>query len=150
MKTYKFFLYLILVPVILLYSSNSISTEYSIYAPFLGIPVTITAYNPVSTQTDSTPNITASNKEATLGMIALSRDLEKDFGFEFGDPVTIYNIGVFEFEDRMNKRWKRRVDILMKSEIQAKKFGEKKGWIVLRRVKEERSMLSLNFSKGDG
>lgn len=132
MKKYKIFLYpALLILIIFIHKSVSICTERPAYAHFLGVPVTITAYNPVEAQTDTTPNITASNKEVRHGMIALSRDLEKDFGFEFGDLITIYNVGVFEFEDRMNKRWKRRVDILMKNKDDAKKFGEQKGWIIL-------------------
>lgn len=97
------------------------------------IKVTITAYNPVKSQTDDTPNITASNGIACDGIIALSRNLEKNYNFKFGDLITIYNIGVFKFEDRMNKRWKNRVDILMMKNKDAKKFGEQTGWIILRR-----------------
>ena len=87
------------------------------------IPVVITAYNPVSNQADSTPEITASNKRVKAGMIALSRDLEEEFGFEFGDTVIIEGFGSFNFEDRMNKRWTKRVDIFMFCEEEAKEFG---------------------------
>jgi len=87
------------------------------------IPVLITAYNATVSQTDSTPHITASNKWVSPGMVALSRDLEEEFVFKFGDRVVIMGIGSFVFEDRMNKRWTRRVDIFMTSREAAKKFG---------------------------
>jgi len=87
------------------------------------VPVVVTAYNPVASQTDSTPQITASNKHVRPGIVALSRDLEYEFCFKFGDTVVIEGIGCFVFEDRMNKRWTRRVDILMFSMKAARKFG---------------------------
>ena len=87
------------------------------------VPVVVTAYNPVVAQTDNTPEITASNKRVRPGIVALSRDLEQEFGFRFGDTVVIERIGCFVFEDRMNKRWTRRVDILMHSREAARKFG---------------------------
>lgn len=87
------------------------------------VPVVVTAYNPVVAQTDNTPEITASNKRVRPGIVALSRDLEQEFGFRFGDTVVIEGIGCFVFEDRMNKRWTRRVDILMHSREAARKFG---------------------------
>jgi len=95
------------------------------------IPVVVTAYNPIESQTDTTPYLTASNKLVRPGIVALSRDLEKDFGFTFGDMVVLEGIGSFIFEDRMNKRWKRRVDILMSSREDAKKFGRKKSYLVV-------------------
>jgi len=77
------------------------------------IPVKVTAYNPVRSQTDSSPLITASNKRVRNGMVALSRDLEREFSFRFGDTVYLYGIGRFVFEDRMHRRKRRQVDILM-------------------------------------
>jgi 3D (Asp-Asp-Asp) domain-containing protein len=96
------------------------------------IPVAITAYNPISKQTDSTPEITASNKLVSEGMIALSRDLEEEFEFIFGDTVVIEGFGRFNFEDRMSKRWTRRVDILMLSNEAAKRFGVQHSFLVMR------------------
>jgi 3D (Asp-Asp-Asp) domain-containing protein len=93
--------------------------------------VVITAYNPVVTQTDSTPTITASNKRVRPGIVALSRDLEEEFGFKFGDTVVIEDHGFFVFEDRMNKRWTRRVDILMISREAARKFGNQRSFLVV-------------------
>jgi len=95
------------------------------------VPVVITAYNPVVTQTDSTPTITASNKRVRPGIVALSRDLEEEFCFKFGDTVVIEDHGSFVFEDRMNKRWTRRVDILMISRAAARKFGVQRSFLVV-------------------
>ena len=102
------------------------------------IPVKVTAYNPVRSQTDSSPLITASNKRVRVGMVALSRDLEREFGFRFGDIVYLYGIGRFVFEDRMHRRNRRHVDILMFNSIEARKFGVKSSYLfVLEESKRE-------------
>ena len=93
------------------------------------IPVKVTAYNPVWSQTDSSPLITASNKRVRAGMAALSRDLEREFGFRFGDAVYLYGIGRFVFEDRMHRRKRRHVDILMFNPTEARKFGVKSSYL---------------------
>jgi len=95
------------------------------------IPVKVTAYNPVRSQTDSSPHITASNKLVRLGMVALSRDLEREFGLMFGDTIYLDGIGSFVFEDRMHRRKRRQVDILMFNPIEARKFGVKKSYLFI-------------------
>jgi 3D (Asp-Asp-Asp) domain-containing protein len=95
------------------------------------VPVVVTAYNPISAQTDSTPHITASNKYVRSGIVALSRDLEEEFGFTFGDTVVLNGIGSFVFEDRMHKRWRRRVDILIFSPEKARKFGCQHSYLMI-------------------
>ena len=85
--------------------------------------VTVTIYHADPKQTDSTPFITASNKTidsinpAKHRRIAVSRDLEP-LGFTFGACVYIEGIseeldGEWEVQDRMNKRWKKRIDLLV-------------------------------------
>lgn len=96
------------------------------------IPVTVTAYNAEVAQTDSTPFITASNKRVREGIVALSRDLERDYGLTWGDKVYIIGIGEFEFQDRMNRRFKKRVDIFMWSKRRALKFGKKKAKLIIK------------------
>lgn len=93
-----------------------------------GIQVTATAYNATEAQCDDTPTITASNQKVRPGIIALSRDLEKSLGLKFGDIVMLDGevIGLFEFQDRMNKRKKKSVDIFMEKYEDAKEFGVKK------------------------
>jgi 3D (Asp-Asp-Asp) domain-containing protein len=97
------------------------------------VPVVATAYNPVPSQTSETPTITASNKKVREGMIALSRDLEEKYNFVFGDEVYLLGLGKFVFEDRMNKRWKNRVDILMFSEKRAREFGVQSSFMLVGR-----------------
>jgi len=86
------------------------------------IEVTITAYTPTYKECDNDPHITSSNRRVRFGYVALSRDLEKKLGLKFGDMILI----PFEFQDRMNKKWKNRIDIFMHSEKSAKKFGKRK------------------------
>jgi len=95
------------------------------------IPVKVTAYNPVRSQTDSSPLITASNKRVRAGMVALSRDLEREFGLTFGDTVYLHGFGSFVFEDRMHRRKRRHVDILMFNPIEARGFGVRKSYLFI-------------------
>lgn len=73
--------------------------------------VRVTGYNATVNQCDSTPFITASNKRVKLGMVAVSRDLEKKYNLKFGDFVYLEGYGIFEFQDRLHKRKKKQVDI---------------------------------------
>ena len=95
--------------------------------------VTVTIYHADPKQTDSTPFITASNKTidsinpAKHRWIAVSRDLEP-LGFTFGACVLVEGIGPnidgeWQVQDRMNKRWKKRIDLLVNKNI---KYGK---WI---------------------
>lgn len=102
------------------------------------IPVKVTAYNPVRSQTDSSPLITASNKRVRVGMIALSRDLEREFGFRFGDTVYLNGLGRFVFEDRMHRRKRRHVDILMLNPVDARRFGVKSSYLYVLEEPQER------------
>lgn len=84
--------------------------------------VTVTCYNPVKEQTNNEYWITASNKKIdTLNplkhrWIAVSRDLEP-MGFTFGKKVLIEGVGKYSgtwtVQDRMNKRWTKRIDLLV-------------------------------------
>ena len=88
--------------------------------------VTATVYNAVPNQTDSTPLITASNKKIDADRpgkhrwLAVSRDLEA-FGFTFGAKVCVENAGemngIWMVEDRMNKRFTKKVDFLVDNSI---------------------------------
>jgi 3D (Asp-Asp-Asp) domain-containing protein len=83
--------------------------------------VTLTTYSPSEGETDSTPNITASGFKIDLNnpkkhkIIAVSRDLKRKW--RFNQKVRIrkagkYN-GVYTVKDVMNKRHKKRIDILV-------------------------------------
>ena len=93
--------------------------------------VTATIYHAVPEQTDSTPFITASgahiNPEDPQGhrWIAVSRDLEEQ-GMTFGVKVYITGAGdldgIWTVQDRMNKRWKNRIDFLVCKTIKGGKW----------------------------
>jgi 3D (Asp-Asp-Asp) domain-containing protein len=86
--------------------------------------VTLTTYSVDCSQTDSTPLVTASGfKLDSLNprkhrVIAISRDLKHQF--KFGSRVRITNAGrfngVYVVRDLMNKRFKRKIDILINPE----------------------------------
>lgn len=94
-------------------------------------PVTITAYSSTRDQTDSTPFITASNTQVRPGIVALSRDLLREFTpgapFSFGDRVEIVGVGTFTVEDTMNSRYTKRVDIWFSSRHAARRWGRQTG-----------------------
>lgn len=83
--------------------------------------VTLTTYTIDSSQTDSTPLLTASGfKLDSINpkkhrIIAVSRDLKKKF--KFGEKVLIENAGrfngVWKVHDLMNKRYKNKIDVLI-------------------------------------
>lgn len=85
--------------------------------------VTLTTYHAVPGQTDNTPFVTASgykiNKRNPENdkIIAISRDLKDRF--KFGDSVLISNTGkydgVYYIQDVMNKRFTKKIDILINS-----------------------------------
>ena len=86
--------------------------------------VTVTAYNPTTSQCDEDPLIAASMRKVRLGTIAVSRDLF-DQGWVFGRKVRIEGLGIFEINDLMNKRFTQRIDIFMWDEGKARQFGKK-------------------------
>ena len=89
-----------------------------------GMPVTVTMYQPIRGQTDSTPNILADwtrirvQSASKYKFIAVSRSLLTRQGgwLNYGDFVflkgTDVKDGVYQVRDTMNKRWVNRVDIL--------------------------------------
>jgi 3D (Asp-Asp-Asp) domain-containing protein len=89
-----------------------------------GMDVTVTMYQPVRYQTDSTPNILAdgtrikTEEASNYKFIAVSRNLLKRWGgwLNYGDFVllkgTDHKDGVYQVRDTMNKRWVNRIDIL--------------------------------------
>ena len=88
------------------------------------MPVTVTMYQPIRGQTDSTPNILADgtrirvHSASNYKFIAVSRNLLTRHGgwLNYGDFVFLRGTdgkdGVYQVRDTMNKRWVNRVDIL--------------------------------------
>ncbi|MBC3758909.1 3D domain-containing protein [Hyunsoonleella sp. SJ7] len=91
--------------------------------------VTATAYNSLSSQTDSDPNITAFGDRLNPGdkCIAVSRDLLK-LGLKHNTPVKINGLeGIYFVKDKMHSRWKNRIDIYMGEDVKvARQWGRKK------------------------
>jgi len=80
--------------------------------------VLATAYNSLESQTDSSPWITASGTRCREGVIA------SNF-LPIGTKVLIEGFGerVFTVEDRMNKRYQKRIDIWFRDYDDAMQFG---------------------------
>lgn len=91
--------------------------------------VTATAYNSLPAQTDSTPDIAAWGDRLRPGMkvIAVSRDLLKKYGLKHRDKVRISGLdGEYEVLDKMNRRWRKKIDIYMgKDRHKALEWGRK-------------------------
>jgi 3D (Asp-Asp-Asp) domain-containing protein len=93
--------------------------------------VTITVYNPVFEQCDSTPLITADNstidtlklKKDNLKWVAVSRDFIKNGILNYGDRVRINCkedpslSGVYTVHDTMHPRFLKHIDVLKHQEI---------------------------------
>jgi 3D (Asp-Asp-Asp) domain-containing protein len=104
-----------------------------------GMNVTVTMYEPVRYQTDSTPNILADgtrirvHKASEYRFIAVSRNLLKRHGgfLDYGDFILLKGTnqkkdGVYQVRDTMNKRFVNRIDILESPGVQPYMFQEAK------------------------
>ena len=101
-----------------------------------GMIVTVTMYQPVRYQTDSTPNILAdgtrikTEQASNYKFIAVSRNLLKRWGgwLEYGDFIllkgTSHKDGVYQVKDTMNPRFVNRVDILESPGVKPYKFDK--------------------------
>ncbi len=93
------------------------------------IEVIATAYNSLAYQTNANPHITAFGDSLIPGLryIAVSRDL-LDSGLIHNTKVKIEGFdSLFIVKDKMNKRWRQRIDIYMGTDVKkAKKWGKKK------------------------
>ena len=103
-------------------STEIVRIEKKIDTIYLNSPlekiVTLTVYNPVESQCDDTPLITANGtkidleklKKGEIKYCAVSRDLLSEI--PYGSIIYIEGHGEYEVVDTMNKRFKNRVDIL--------------------------------------
>jgi len=98
---------------------------FSAIAAAQPLTVTATAYNSLPAQTDSTPFIAAWGDRVFYGMVAVSRDLEAA-GITRGTVVHLESLGYFIVLDRMHKRKRNQVDVWMRTQQEALKFGLKK------------------------
>ena len=103
-----------------------------------GMSVTVTMYQPLRYQTDSTPNILADGtririqEASNYKFIAVSRNLLKRFGgwLDYGDFVLLWDTdgkdGVYQVRDTMNKRFVNRIDILESPGVKPYKYVDAK------------------------
>ena len=103
-----------------------------------GMHVTVTMYQPVRYQTDSTPNILADGTRirtqdaSNYKFIAVSRNLLKRWGgwLDYGDFILLKGTdgkdGVYQVRDTMNPRWVNRIDILESIDVKPYKFESAK------------------------
>ncbi len=94
--------------------------------------VTVTAYYPRVYCKNTPVGYTTSGVKVSEGMLAVSRDVEKNLNLKFGDQVMLQGMGVFEFQDRMHPRMKNKVDVFMKSRQKAVRFGVKRYVVLVR------------------
>jgi 3D (Asp-Asp-Asp) domain-containing protein len=92
--------------------------------------VTVTAYH----HCPGSKGITSSGRRVQVGMIALSRDLERNLNMDFGDRVLLHGMGVFEFQDRMAPRWTKKADIYLDNQGKAYRFGVKRYVVLVKLV----------------
>jgi len=94
------------------------------------IRVVATAYTSHRGQTDKTPFLAAWNNKLKPGMkiIAVSHDLIKKYGITNGVKVKLKGLpGLYTVRDKMNKRFKKRIDIYMGvNKRRALRWGKKK------------------------
>ncbi|WKN42688.1 3D domain-containing protein [Tunicatimonas pelagia] len=93
------------------------------------LEVTATAYNSVEAQTkkgDPTTAAWGDKLEPGMKVIAVSRDLLHEHGLDRHTKVKIKGLpGTYRVLDKMNKRWKKRIDIYMGTDIQkAREWGK--------------------------
>jgi 3D (Asp-Asp-Asp) domain-containing protein len=96
--------------------------------------ITLTTYRPSIKETDANPDVTASGFKIDLKtpekhkILAVSRDLKKKF--KWGSKVRITNAGrfngVYRVHDVMNKRYKKRIDVLIGWKQKATKLNNVK------------------------
>ncbi|MDR4504845.1 MAG: 3D domain-containing protein [Candidatus Scalindua sp.] len=105
----------------------------------ISLEVVATAYNSLANQTNKNPAITAWGDKLKPGMksIAVSRDLIA-LGLVHKTEVSIEGFpGTYKVLDKMNKKWKKRIDIYMGTDVKAaKKWGKKTVKISWKRTKK--------------
>jgi 3D (Asp-Asp-Asp) domain-containing protein len=111
-----------------------------------GLEVTASAYNSVSWQTQGNPNIAAWGDTLKPGMkvVAVSRDL-LDLGITHNSMLTIDTFkDTFLVKDKMNRRWRKRVDIYMGKDVKkAREWGRKKLFICYATPKDSTSIKKI-------
>lgn len=104
-------------------------------SPTLSVKMSIVSVTAYSYNGGSYPhNITASGRRVKEGIVAVSRDVERNLNLDFGDRVLLHGLGVFEFQDRMASRWRLKADVFMHSNKKARRFGVKRHIVLVKLV----------------
>ena len=128
--TIKLILAIILLELVTILLSISIMDEpkqnvLGIKIEVISHEVTASCYRANVNECDSTPLLTAdgskidTNRVDNLRWVAISRDLEKVY--KMGDSIIVEGVGkgydgVWVIKDRMNKRFKKKIDFLISNE----------------------------------
>ncbi|MFQ5519590.1 MAG: 3D domain-containing protein [Mariprofundus sp.] len=122
-------LLLIAISLLLIGSCNHNSLSRNAPTGTHSLKVTATAYNSVRSQTSGNPSIAAWGDRLKPGMkvIAVSRDLIR-MGLKHNTRVKIDGLpGTYLVKDKMNKRWRRKIDIYMGRDVKAaRRWGKRK------------------------
>jgi 3D (Asp-Asp-Asp) domain-containing protein len=90
--------------------------------------VTLTSYQPVAKQTDSSPTWTSIGDRTTMFGVAVSQDMLRDGRVKYGDILIVEGMKQARVvNDCMNKRYTNRIDILVFTHNEEKKIGVRKG-----------------------
>ena len=105
----------------------SIISPISCSGEELSLKVAVSAYTSSVGETDSTPTLAAWGDTLKPGMksIAVSRDLI-ELGLTHNQEVRIEGLeGKYRVLDKMNKRWKKKIDIYMGNDVKkARQWGK--------------------------
>lgn len=91
--------------------------------------VTVTSYNPLKEQCDSSPLIDSNNKMVMPGTVAIPQAYRKKIGLELGQTILLEGLGTFTVTGHMNKRFGEdaKIDVISFIPKWSKKFGIHKG-----------------------
>ena len=108
-------------------STNKLPEEYKAKNTTRTITLIVTAYSSSRDETDEDPFTTAAGTTVREGIVATNF-------LPFGTKIKIpehFGDKVFVVEDRMNRRFKDRVDIWFPSKMEARNFGKKTSNIIV-------------------
>ena len=156
----KNYLYFLLTILVFIFSGCSIFPEqitlkktepkkYKVVKKDFELIVTATAYTSRKGETDETPFLAAWNNrlKPNVKSIAVSRDL-LGLGLTNGTYLTIDGLpGRYKVLDKMNKRWKKKIDIYMGTNLKkARRWGKQKVTIHWKKKSIERDKVRKSKS----
>ncbi len=95
------------------------------------LAVTLTAYQPIASQTDSSPTWTSEGDRTSKHGCAVSQDLLRSGRVKYGDVLFVPGYGYRVVNDTMNVRHHNRVDLLVFTRKEEQAVGEKRTTVYL-------------------